>query len=142
MGTVKNSADAGAGEDLDVSETKSSRWKRDNSRDIKDGNGNRVIRHIVKREATEVADVETEKVIQVIAPNDVQFALTSEDKEEVVINSGSSSSSSLLLQEAVCIDTPAFVGVTISFLMILIIALITIVFLWMRIKNLDRKSLL
>lgn len=63
--------------------------------------------------------------------------MNTQDKEEVVINS-----SLLEAQEAVCIDTPAFVGVTISFLMILIIALITIVFLWMRIKNLDRKSLL
>ncbi len=137
---MKNSADAGAGEDLDVSSSSSSksnsRWKRDD-RTMVDSNGNRVIRHIVRREATEVADVETEKVIQVIAPNDVQFALTSEDKEEVVINAGS-----LLANEAVCIDTPAFVGVTISFLMIFIVALITIVFLWMRIKNLDRKSLL
>ena len=71
-----------------------------------------------------------------IAPNDVQFALTSEDKEEVVINE------SRPLGQAVCIDTPAFVGVTISFLMILIIALITIVFLWMRIRSLDKKQLL
>ena len=46
------------------------------------------------------------------------------------------------LSESVCLDTSAFIGVTVSFLMILIIALITIVFLWMRIRNLDRKQLL
>ena len=62
--------------------------------------------------------------------------MTSEDKEEVVINETKS------LSQAVCIDTPAFVGVTISFLMILIIALITIVFLWLRIRSLDKKQLL
>ena len=60
-------------------------------------------------------------------------------KEEIVISSESIIDAS---SEAVCIDTAAFVGVTISFLMILIIALITIVFLWMRIKSMDRKSLL
>lgn len=90
----------------------------------------RILR-VVRREATEMADLQTEKIIQVLAPNDVQFALTGEDKEEVVINTTSG------LSQSVCIDTPAFVGVTVSFLMILIIALITIVFLWMRIKSLD-----
>lgn len=76
------------------------------------------------------------RIFQVIAPNDVQFALTSQDKEEVVVNSLG------LTAETVCIDTPAFVGVTISFLMLLIVALITIVFLWHRIRSMDRKSLI
>ena len=104
-----------------------------------------MLRHLVRRAATEMADVQTEKVIQVIAPNDVQFTLNTreggggEEEKEVVINSESILGAS---SEAVCIDTAAFVGVTISFLMILIIALITIVFLWMRIKSMDRKSLL
>lgn len=111
----------------------------------------RVLRHLVRRETTEMADVQTqESVIQVIAPNDVQFTLNTREeegrggggageKEEIVISSESIIDAS---SEAVCIDTAAFVGVTISFLMILIIALITIVFLWMRIKSMDRKSLL
>ena len=43
----------------------------------------RVLRHLVRRETTEMADVQTEKVIQVIAPNDVQFTLnTREEKGE------------------------------------------------------------
>ncbi len=86
-----------------------------------DSSGHRILR-VVRREATDVADLRTEKVIQVLAPNDVQFALTSEDREEVVISSGAgaTTTSSLLSGEAVCIDTPAFVGVTISFLMILV----------------------
>lgn len=71
-----------------------------------------------------------------MAPNDVQFALSSEDeKEEVVINANS-------LNNSLCVDTAAFVGVTVTFLMILIVALITIFFLWMRIKTLDKKQLL
>jgi len=71
-----------------------------------------------------------------LAPNDVQFSLSSEDeKEEVVINANS-------LNNSLCVDTAAFVGVTVTFLMILIVALITIFFLWMRIKTLDKKQLL
>ena len=113
----------------------------------------RVLRHLVRRETTEMADVQTEKVIQVIAPNDVQFTLntreekgeTDDERENSEVTVVSSSNSDTFIdadREAVCIDTAAFVGVTISFLMILIIALITIVFLWMRIKSMDRKSLL
>ena len=82
---------------------------------------------------------------QVLAPNDVQFELSTTPEsssvtstEEVIIDATGLAG----LSEAVCIHTPAFIGITITLLMILIIALITIVFLWMRIKSLDRKSLL
>ena len=96
-----------------------SRRSPDEEEDRFDASGHRILR-VVRREATDVADLRTEKVIQVLAPNDVQFALTSEDREEVVISSGATTTSALLSGEAVCIDTPAFVGVTISFLMILV----------------------
>jgi hypothetical protein len=62
-------------------------------------------------------------LFQVLAPNDVQFSLPSEDEKEVVINANS-------LSNSLCVDTAAFVGVTVTFLMILIVALITIFFLW------------
>ncbi len=120
-----------------------------------DANGNRIL-HIVRRETTsedetvdettraseaanndvEQADIETERVIRVVAPSDVQFQLNEKGDEEVVINTNS------VPAEAVCIDTAAFVGVTITMLMLLIIALITIVFLWLRIRAIDRKNLL
>lgn len=112
---------------------------------MKDANGNRVL-HVYRRvrrdaetdeeteEDVEQADIETqESVIRVVSPTDVQFKLDREDKEEVVVNITSS--------EALCIDTAAFVGVTISFLMLLVIAFITIVFLWLRIRAIDRKNL-
>ena len=41
-----------------------------------------MLRHLVRRETTEMADVQTEKVIQVIAPNDVQFTLNTRSDEE------------------------------------------------------------
>jgi len=105
-----------------------------------DGNGNTILR-IVRREAEETddvdqADIETERVIRVVAPSDVQFQLNEDGKEEVVINTNS------VPTESLCIDTAAFVGVTISILMLLIVALITILFLWMRIRSIGRKNLL
>ena len=80
---------------------------------------------------------------QVLAPNDVQFALpltnegtesqTPEEDPTIVIQSNT-------FDTQTCVDTSAFVGVTITFLMILIVALITILFLWLRIKSLDSSS--
>lgn len=82
------------------------------------------------------ADIQTERVIRVVSPTDVQFKLAEDEKDEVVINLNS------VPAEALCLDTAAFVGVTITFLMLLIIAAITIVFLWLRIRAIDRKNLL
>jgi len=129
---------------LDGEEKEASRRKRS----LTDANGNRILNvslRRVKREASlgeedeedvDQADIETAKIIRVVAPTDVQFKLTDDDKEEVVINL------SELSPEALCIDTAAFVGVTITFIMLLIIAAITIVFLWLRIQAIDRKNLL
>eukprot|EP00096_Caligus_rogercresseyi_P002568 TRINITY_DN1474_c2_g1_i1.p1 TRINITY_DN1474_c2_g1~~TRINITY_DN1474_c2_g1_i1.p1 ORF type:complete len:574 (-),score=166.47 TRINITY_DN1474_c2_g1_i1:379-2100(-) len=91
-----------------------------------------------EEEDTQAVDVETKKVIRVVAPSDVQFQLSAEDKEEVVL---SSSSSNLPERDVLCIYTAAFVASTIAFLMILVIALITIIFLWMRVRTLNRKLL-
>merc|ERR1719225_851833 len=99
-------------------------------REATDGNGNRVhqVYRRVRRDAeteneteseeeVEQADIETqESVIRVVSPTDVQFKLDDQDKEEVVVN--------LTSPEALCLDTAAFVGVTISFLMLLVIAFI------------------
>jgi len=101
-----------------------------------DANGNRIL-HVVRRDATDMADVETEKVIQVLAPNDVAFSLNTrseEGKEEVVINTNA------VPQDSLCVNTAAFVAVTITMLAILIVALITIMFLWKRIRSFNRKG--
>ena len=75
---------------------------------------------------------------QVLAPNDVQFSLPlnnlENEAEEVVISYDAQDNSSL------CVDTSAFVGVTVAFIMILVVALITIIFLWLRIKSLDTSK--
>ena len=70
-----------------------------------------------------------------MSPTDVQFKLAEDDKDQVVINLNS-------VPESLCLNTTAFIGVTITFVMLLIVAVIVIIFLWMRIRALDRKNLL
>ena len=72
---------------------------------------------------------------QVVSPSDVQFKLAEDDKDEVVINLNS-------VPESLCLNTAAFIGVTVTFVMLLIVASIVIVFLWLRIRTLTRKNLL
>ena len=72
---------------------------------------------------------------QVVSPSDVQFKLAEDDKDEVVINLNS-------VPESLCLNTAAFIGVTVTFVMLLIVASIVIIFLWLRIKTLTRKNLL
>ena len=83
---------------------------------------------------------------QVLAPNDIQEVSppldavddsNSENVDEVEINFDGSVDA---VNSSLCVDTSAFVGVTVTFIMILVVALITIVFLWMRIKSLDTKT--
>merc|ERR1719422_1293638 len=106
----------------------------------RDANGNRVVAMRRVRRETEAqdvdeADIETERVIQVVSPSDVQFKLAEDDKEEVVINLNS-------VPESLCLNTAAFIGVTVTFVMLLIVASIVIIFLWLRIRTLTRKNLL
>merc|ERR1712088_123137 len=73
-----NAVDSSTGDDFEVHRRK--------KRQVTDANGNRVLR-VVKRDATEMAEVETtEKIIQVLAPNDVQFSLpfTNEESEDSI----------------------------------------------------------
>jgi len=107
-------------------------------RSLRDAAGNKVVAVRVRRETeeeVEEADIQTERIIQVVSPTDVQFKLAEDDKDEVVINLNS-------VPESLCLNTSAFIGVTITFVMLLIVAVIVIIFLWMRIRTLDRKNLL
>merc|ERR1711936_1335263 len=147
LGGKPRSLEFSEGEEVVNKEEKVDKDKR-RKREATDANGNRVLQvyRRVRRDAetengteseeeVEQADIETqESVIRVVSPTDVQFKLDDQDKEEVVVN--------LTSPEALCLDTAAFVGVTISFLMLLVIAFITIVFLWLRIRAIDRRNLL
>ena len=140
------SLDFQAGEDVKKEEVEKKdepakeRRRRESLAAAVDGNGNRVLK-VVRREAVEAeeeavdqADIETERVIRVVSPSDVQFQLNEDGKEEVVINTNS------VPTEALCVDTSAFVGATITLLMLLIIAGITIVFLGLRVRAIGRKE--
>ena len=113
--------------------------RRRRSVEARDANGNKVISlRRVRRETgeeEEEADIQTERIIQVVSPSDVQFKLAEDDKDEVVINLNS-------VPESLCLNTAAFIGVTVTFVMLLIVASIVIVFLWLRIRTLTRKNLL
>jgi len=120
------------------SQTEQSRRRRS----LRDANGNRVLavrrvkRETVEEDEAEEADIETERIIQVVSPSDVQFKLAEDDKDEVVINLNS-------VPESLCLNTAAFIGVTVTFVMLLIVASIVIIFLWLRIRTLTaRKNLL
>merc|ERR1711971_1036820 len=130
-----NSVEKEAGEAGD--EDTESRRRR--SVEARDANGNMVISlRRVRRETgeeEEEADIQTERIIQVVSPSDVQFKLAEDDKDEVVINLNS-------VPESLCLNTAAFIGVTVTFVMLLIVASIVIVFLWLRIRTLTRKNLL
>ena len=54
--------------------------------------------------------------------------------QEVIINTNN------VPTESLCVDTMAFVGATVTFIMILVIALITIIFLWMRIRSMTANG--
>ena len=130
-----NSVEKEAGEAGD--EDTESRRRR--SVEARDANGNKVISlRRVRRETgeeEEEADIQTERIIQVVSPSDVQFKLAEDDKDEVVINLNS-------VPESLCLNTAAFIGVTVTFVMLLIVASIVIIFLWLRIRTLTRKNLL
>ena len=98
-----NSIDTPVEEETSSADQTKSRKRR--SAHPVDGNGNRIL-HIVRRETTEddidettqesadttpkddvdQADIETERVIRVVAPSDVQFQLNDKGDEEVNIH--------------------------------------------------------
>merc|ERR1711997_1106245 len=110
-----NAVDSSTGDDFEVHRRK--------KRQVTDANGNRVLR-VVKRDATEMAEVETtERIIQVLAPNDIQEVnlplgaeeqAASQDSDEVEINFDGSVDA---VNSSLCVDTSAFVGVTVTFIM-------------------------
>lgn len=124
---------------------RSSKWKSDlKKNNIKNKLYFYRVLRISKREAEEKPVAELEKVIQVLSPNELQDVPSNngEEEEDEEAHATEDGPVSGLLSESVCLDTSAFIGVTIAFLMILIVALITIVFLWMRIRSLDKRQML
>jgi hypothetical protein len=97
---------------------------------------NVVVSHVYKREAQEMTDVNTSRIIQVVAPGDVNFALNagSTSNETVVISSTTPDS------ESICMSVPSFVAGLIMLLVVLVVACLVAAFLFVRVRQIDRKG--
>lgn len=98
---------------------------------------NVVVTHVYKREAQEMTDVNTSRIIQVVAPGDVNFALNAgaSSNETVVISSPTAPDS-----ETICMSVPSFVAGLIMLLVVLIVACLVAAFLFVRVRQIDRKG--
>ncbi|XP_037090338.1 uncharacterized protein LOC119110597 [Pollicipes pollicipes] len=92
--------------------------------------------HVYKREAQEMTDVETERIIQVVAPGDVAFNLNA-NKETVVV---SESLDARERRHNICMSVPGFVAGLIMLLLVLVIACIVSIFLFSRVRSFSGKT--
>ncbi|XP_063218748.1 uncharacterized protein LOC134529010 [Bacillus rossius redtenbacheri] len=96
-----------------------------------------VVTKVYKREAQEMTDVNTSRIIQVVAPGDVNFALNgAASNETLVIQSASASPDS----GSVCMSVPSFVGGLVMLLLVLVVACLVAAFLFVRVRAFDRKG--
>lgn len=94
--------------------------------------------HVYKRAAQEMTDVNTSRVIQVVAPGDVNFALgttnSSNDTTVVIQNNAYSDT------ETICMSLPGFVGGLVMLLLVVVVASLVAAFLFVRVRAVDRKN--
>ncbi|XP_052867341.1 uncharacterized protein LOC128273423 [Anopheles cruzii] len=91
---------------------------------------------IYKRDAQEMTDVNTERIIQVVAPGDVNFALNSAAANETVVIQ----SQRTVDPETICMSVPSFVGGLVMLLLVLAVASLVAAFLFVRVRHFDRKG--
>lgn len=91
---------------------------------------------IYKRSAQEMTDVNTSRVIQVVAPGDVNFALSSNNNNETVVIQSARTSD----PETICMSVPSFVGGLVMLLLVLAVASLVAAFLFVRVRHFDRKT--
>ncbi|KAL7034506.1 hypothetical protein ACKWTF_007992 [Chironomus riparius] len=90
---------------------------------------------IYKRDAQEMTDVNTSRVIQVVAPGDVNFQLNNSANNETVVIS-----SRTVDPETICMSVPSFVGGLVMLLLVLAVASLVAAFLFVRVRHFDRKG--
>lgn len=91
---------------------------------------------IYKRSAQEMTDVNTSRIIQVVAPGDVNFALNNAANNETVVIQ----SARTVDPETICMSVPSFVGGLVMLLLVLAIASLVAAFLFVRVRHFDRKG--
>lgn len=94
-----------------------------------------VILHVYKRDAQEMTDVPTTRIIQVVAPGDVAFTLNPNQNETVVVQNLTDVDGN-----HICLSVPSFVGGLTMLLLVLIIACMVAVFLLLRVRQFDGKG--
>ncbi len=92
-----------------------------------------VVLHVYKRDAQEMTDVSTTRIIQVVAPGDVAFTLNPNQNETVVVQNLQAE----LDGNHICLSVPSFVGGLTMLLLVLIIACMVAVFLLLRVRQFD-----
>lgn len=100
--------------------------------------GTFVVTHVYKREAQEMTDVNTSRIIQVVAPGDVNFALSpgASSNETVIV----SSQSAVYEKDSICISVASFVAGLVMLLSVLVVACLVAAFLFIRVRTLDTKN--
>lgn len=96
-----------------------------------------VVLHVYKRDAQEMTDVPTTRIIQVVAPGDVAFTLNPNQNETVVVQNLSGAE---MDGNHICLSVPSFVGGLTMLLLVLIIACMVSVFLLLRVRQFDGKG--
>lgn len=90
---------------------------------------------IYKRDTQEMTDVNTSRTIQVVAPGDVNFALSAAATNETVVIQ-----SRTVDPETICMSVPSFVGGLVMLLLVLAVASLVAAFLFVRVRHFDRKG--
>ncbi|KAF0313622.1 Cuticlin-1 [Amphibalanus amphitrite] len=90
-----------------------------------------------RRDTQEMTDVETERTIQVVAPGDVAFSLSSSNQDSLVV---SESPDAVHKRNNICMSVPGFVAGLIMLLLVLVIAIIVSVFLFSRLRAFSGKA--
>uniref|UniRef100_A0A1A9WLH7 ZP domain-containing protein n=1 Tax=Glossina brevipalpis TaxID=37001 RepID=A0A1A9WLH7_9MUSC len=91
---------------------------------------------IYKRDAQEMTDVNTSRIIQVVAPGDVNFALNNNASNETVVIQSARTAD----PETICMSVPSFVGGLVMLLLVLAVASLVAAFLFVRVRHFDRKG--
>lgn len=97
---------------------------------------NVVVTRVYKREAQEMTDVNTSRIIQVVAPGDVNFALNSPASNETVVIQSAND------PENICMSVPSFVAGLVMLLLVLVVSCLVAAFLFVRVRAIDQKGMM
>ncbi|KAG8227695.1 hypothetical protein J437_LFUL005396 [Ladona fulva] len=98
-----------------------------------------LVPRVYRREAQEMTDVNTSRVIQVVAPGDVNFNLR---------NSNGGNDTTVVIQasgrtidpDSICLSVASFTGGLVMLLLVLVVACLVAAFLFIRVRAIERKG--